>query len=60
VYFYELRTMGGAIADVPAGETAFAHRSPAFQVTAMGGDQTELNVAWDKLAHHYDGPYLSS
>ncbi|MBE1875565.1 FAD-binding oxidoreductase [Myceligenerans pegani] len=59
VHFFELRPMGGAIADVPAGETAFAHRTPAFQVTAMGADQVDLNARWDALADHFDGLYLS-
>ena len=59
VYFFQLRAMGGAIADVPADETAFAHRTVAFQVTAMGADQETLNAAWDPLAPHFDGLYLS-
>lgn len=59
VYFFQLRAMGGAISDVPADATAFAHRDSAFQVTAMGGDQEELNTAWDALAHHAEGLYLS-
>ncbi|HEV6955224.1 MAG TPA: FAD-binding protein [Promicromonospora sp.] len=59
VYFYQLRTMGGAIADVPADETAFAHRTPAFQATAMGVDQADLDARWDRLAEHFDGLYLS-
>lgn len=59
VYFFELRSMGGAIADVPPDETAFAHRTPAFQVTAMGADQATLDAAWDALGHHFDGLYLS-
>jgi hypothetical protein len=59
VYFFQLRAMGGAIADVPADETAFAHRTVAFQVTAMGADQETLNAAWDPLAEHFDGLYLS-
>jgi len=59
VYFFQLRAMGGAIADVPADETAFAHRTPAFQITAMGADQEALNAAWDPLAPHFDGLYLS-
>ncbi|WP_432824203.1 LLM class flavin-dependent oxidoreductase [Dactylosporangium sp. CA-092794] len=59
VYFFELRAMGGAIADTPAGETAFAHRTPAFQVAAMGTDRAALDAAWDALAHHFDGLYLS-
>ncbi len=59
VRFFQLRTMGGAIADVPADETAFAHRTPDFSAVAMGGDRAALDVAWDKLAHHFDGLYLS-
>ena len=59
VYFYELRPMGGAIADVPADETAFAHRTPLFQVTAMGADQADLDSRWDALGEHFDGLYLS-
>ncbi|MFD2795909.1 FAD-binding protein [Promicromonospora vindobonensis] len=59
VFFFELRPMGGAIADVPAEETAFTHRTPAFQVTAMGVDQADLDARWDRLAGHFDGLYLS-
>jgi hypothetical protein len=59
VYFFELRSMGGAIADTPADQTAFAHRTPAFQATAMGADQAQLNAAWDALAGHFEGLYLS-
>src|SRR5690606_39203720 len=59
VYFFQLRAMGGAIGDVPAEETAFSYRAAAFQVTAMGANQTALNAAWDPLRHHFDGLYLS-
>jgi hypothetical protein len=59
VYFFELRAMGGAIADVPSEATAFAHRASAFQVTAMGADDQALNQLWDPLRHHFDGLYLS-
>ncbi|MDG4798166.1 LLM class flavin-dependent oxidoreductase [Micromonospora sp. WMMD1082] len=59
VYFFQLRSMGGAIADTPPDATAFAHRTPAFQVTAMGADRAALDAAWDGLAHHFDGLYLS-
>lgn len=59
VYFFQLRSMGGAIADVASDATAFAHRDPAFQVTAMGADQGALDVGWDKIVHHFDGLYLS-
>ncbi|MBO3085155.1 FAD-binding protein [Cellulomonas sp. zg-ZUI188] len=59
VFFLQLRTMGGAIADVPSAETAFAHRSPDFQLTAMGTEHASLDPAFDRLAHHFDGLYLS-
>ncbi|HEY6799770.1 MAG TPA: LLM class flavin-dependent oxidoreductase [Agromyces sp.] len=59
VRFFQLRTMGGAIADVPPEAMAFSHRSVAFQVTAMGTDDDALNAAWDVLRHHFDGLYLS-
>lgn len=59
VYFFQLRAMGGAIADVPADATAFAHREAAFQVTAMGADRGALDTLWDGLGHHFDGTYLS-
>ena len=59
VRFFQLRTMGGAIADVPAEETAFAHRTPHFQLTGLGTDRVTLDAAWEKLAPHVDGLYLS-
>lgn len=59
VYFFQLRAMGGAIADVPAEATAFTHRSSAFSLAAMGLDQDELDDVWDPLGRHFDGLYLS-
>ncbi|WP_430645057.1 FAD-binding oxidoreductase [Agromyces sp. GXS1127] len=59
VHFFELRTMGGAVADVASDAMAFPHRSPAFQVTAMGADDAALDAAWDRLRHHFEGLYLS-
>jgi len=59
VRFFQLRTMGGAIAAVPTDATAFAHRTPDFQVTALGIDRARLDAAWDGLGEHFDGLYLS-
>ncbi|WP_350347677.1 FAD-binding protein [Agromyces sp. G08B096] len=59
VSFFQLRTMGGAIADVPSDATAFAHRTVGFQVTAMGPDDEALRDAWRGLRRHFDGLYLS-
>lgn len=59
VAFFQLRTMGGAIAEVAPDAMAFPHRSAAFQVTAMGQEDAALSAAWDRLRHHFDGLYLS-
>lgn len=59
VAFFQLRTMGGAIAEVAPDAMAFPHRSAAFQVTAMGWEDAALSAAWDRLRHHFDGLYLS-
>lgn len=59
VYFFQLRTMGGAIADVAPEATAFGHRTAGFQITAMGGDPEALDTAWARLQPHVHGLYLS-
>ncbi|GAA0562989.1 FAD-binding oxidoreductase [Actinomadura livida] len=59
VYFFELRAMGGAISDVSPDETAFSHRSPRFQATAMSSSDDLLTAEWDRLRPHFDGLYLS-
>jgi hypothetical protein len=59
VFFFELRAMGGAIADVPAGTTAFTHRTAAFQLAALGASEQGLDAAFAPLRPHADGLYLS-
>jgi len=59
VYFFELRTMGGAIRDVSPDAMAFAHRSPDFQVAAMSSSDDRLTARWNDLRRHFDGLYLS-
>lgn len=59
VYFFQLRAMGGAIADTSADATAFSHRAAAFQNTAMGANHATLDPAWDALGRHFHGLYLS-
>jgi alkanesulfonate monooxygenase SsuD/methylene tetrahydromethanopterin reductase-like flavin-dependent oxidoreductase (luciferase family) len=59
-YFFQLRAMGGAIAEVASDETAFAHRDAKFSVIAFGMDRVRLDAAWDTLvAPHASGLYLS-
>ncbi|NKY38589.1 FAD-binding oxidoreductase, partial [Cellulomonas septica] len=58
----QLRATGGAVHDVDASATAYAHRSQEFSVTSFAGrlDRSGLDDAWDRLAYpHMDGLYLS-
>jgi len=59
VFFFELRAMGGAVAGVPADATAFAHRTAAFQLAALGASERELDAAFAPVRRHADGLYLS-
>lgn len=59
-FFFQLRAMGGAIADVASDATAFAHRDAQFSVIAFGAHRARLDAAWDTLvAPHASGLYLS-
>lgn len=57
--WFQLRTMGGAIADVDATATAFSHRDAAFHITVMGRNAQRLDQRWDELRAHLTGTYLS-
>ena len=59
VYFFQIRAVGGAVADVPSEATAYAHRTANFSVAALGANRDRLNRQWDDLAEHFDGLYLS-
>lgn len=57
--WFQLRAMGGAIADVAPQETAFSHRDPDFQVTGLGALHAEMDEVWQPLEAHMEGLYLS-
>lgn len=57
--FFQIRSAGGAVHDVPADATAYAHRSAEFSVLAMGTSHRRIDPVWDAMAHHFDGLYLS-
>jgi len=59
VHFLQIRSVGGAVADVPADATAYAHRTANFSIVALGSRAEELNRLWDALAAHFTGLYLS-
>lgn len=59
-YFFQLRAVGGAVHDVPADATAFAHRSAEFSVVAFGSNRRHTNDRWNEfIAPHTSGAYLS-
>ena len=59
VYFFQIRSVGGAVADVPPDATAYAHRSANFSVTAFGADRDRVNAEWDELYPHFTGLYVN-
>ena len=59
VYFFQLRSVGGAVADVDADATAYGNRSANFSVVAFGSDAERLDTIWEEVYGHFTGLYLS-
>ncbi|HEY9307150.1 MAG TPA: LLM class flavin-dependent oxidoreductase [Microbacterium sp.] len=59
VPFFQLRAVGGAVADMAEDATAYAHRSANFSVAALGSHPDRLDAQWRALAAHVEGMYLS-
>ncbi|MEV4343688.1 LLM class flavin-dependent oxidoreductase [Actinoplanes sp. NPDC049596] len=59
VYFFQVRSVGGAVADVAEEATAYSHRSANFSVVAFGSSREELDEKWAALGSHFRGLYLS-
>jgi hypothetical protein len=57
-YLVQLRSLGGATADVPSDATAFAHRGAQFQVNALGVDAREVDRHWLRIRPYLGGIYL--
>ena len=51
--------MTGAVADIPDEATSYSHRSANFSVVAFGASKARLDAAWEVLATHFRGLYLS-
>jgi FAD/FMN-containing dehydrogenase len=56
-HYFQIRALGGAVADTAADATAFAHRDANFLPAVLGSSRDGLNRAWDKLRPHFDGLY---
>jgi hypothetical protein len=59
VYFFQIRSVGGAVSDVAPDATAYSHRAANFSVTAFGSSRARLDALWDEMDHHFEGLYLS-
>lgn len=59
VYWFQLRAVGGAVADVAPDATAYANRDANFAAVALGAHAGDLDRAWDPLRPHLSGLYLS-
>ncbi|MBA4609583.1 LLM class flavin-dependent oxidoreductase [Aeromicrobium sp. Marseille-Q0843] len=58
-HFFQIRTVGGAIADVPADATAYAHRDAGFSLTVMGSNAQRLDRWFEPVRRQSNGLYLS-
>ena len=54
VYFFQIRSVGGAVADVPPDATAYANRSANFSVTAFGRDRDRGERASGTTVPHFE------
>lgn len=60
VAMMQVRQVGGAVNDVDAFATAYAHRTQNFSVTGVGFSMDHLNARWDaQVLPHSTGLYLS-
>jgi FAD/FMN-containing dehydrogenase len=56
----QIRSVGGAVNDVPAEATAFAHRHQNFSIAAVApGPSAAFDTAWEAVRPSLDGLYLS-
>ena len=54
-----VRSVGGAVNDVPADATAYAHRHQNFDVGSVGREPAAFHRHWDSLRPLLDGLYTS-
>ncbi len=59
IFWYQLRSVGGAVADVDPDATAYSNRGANFSVVVMGRDDAAVDQVWAELTPYFDGQYLS-
>lgn len=58
-HFFQIRSVGGAIADSASDATAYGWREANFSVAAFGSRSSGLNKWWENLLPLFEGMYLS-
>jgi hypothetical protein len=58
-YFFQIRAVGGAVADVDPDATAYGNRSANFSIVAFGASRRLLDPQWEDMRRHFNGMYLS-
>ncbi|MBB4689562.1 LLM class flavin-dependent oxidoreductase [Amycolatopsis jiangsuensis] len=59
IHWFQIRSVGGAVSDVPADATAYANRAANFSVVVMGRDDDVVDTLWSELEPFFEGLYLS-
>ncbi|GAA2234313.1 hypothetical protein GCM10010413_36990 [Promicromonospora sukumoe] len=59
VHWFQIRALGGAVADTDPDATAFAHRDANFSVVVMGRQDSVVDRLWARLEPFFEGSYLS-
>ncbi|MFC9430709.1 hypothetical protein [Streptomyces sp. NPDC056987] len=57
--WFQLRSVGGAVAGGPSDATAYAHRDANFSLVVMGGAGEAVDRASAQLRPFLDGLYIS-
>jgi alkanesulfonate monooxygenase SsuD/methylene tetrahydromethanopterin reductase-like flavin-dependent oxidoreductase (luciferase family) len=58
-YWFQIRSVGGAVSDVAPDATAYGNRMANFSMVAFGTSRERLIALWDTMAVHFKGTYLS-
>jgi len=58
-HFFQVRAVGGAVADVPEDATAYGPRAANFSVVAMSGSDRRIDEHWPAVERHLEGMYVS-
>jgi hypothetical protein len=57
--FFTIRSVGGAVSDVPADATAYGWRDANFSLVAFGSPISGIDQWWARLRPRFEGMYLS-